>query len=99
MLIHLIDNAIEGTERIPAEDKADKIILLTMTKNESHYEIEIENPTDCQPIPSLEILLSDRNAGHGLKLVKKIVDDYEGVLNADQDEGYFIVCVRIPLKR
>lgn len=98
ILMHLIDNAIEAIERIPIEDEVDKIVLLSMGKEEDGwYMIEMENPTDCMYIPPLDILLSESNKGLGLKAVKKIVDTYEGILEFEHKDGYFTVSVRLPV--
>jgi len=99
ILIHLLDNAIKAQHNlIPAE--GDRVIMITMNIDQGCYVIEVKNPTNGRESRSQEQLTAlspSLNTGVGLKIVKRLVDQYGGTLQIKHEKFFFIVLIRLPV--
>lgn len=96
ILAELIDNAIKAIEDIPQSEQVEKLILLTIAKDNNCCIIEIENPTNDERILSLKTLLSNKIKGQGLKTVNSMVNQMGGTFEISHSEGYFMASIEIP---
>ena len=94
-----IDNAIECVEKIA--DKNMRLIKLTVRTQNRFLLIRVENCTDKaidlnggQPVTTKE---NKESHGYGIKSIRKAAEKYGGCMTLEQQDGWFIMTVLIPL--
>lgn len=94
-----IDNAIECVEKIA--DKNMRLIKLTVRTQNRFLLIRVENCTDKaidlnggQPATTKE---NKESHGYGIKSIRKAAEKYGGCMTLEQQDGWFIMTVLIPL--
>ncbi|MGN1203643.1 MAG: sensor histidine kinase [Lachnospiraceae bacterium] len=95
ILSNLIDNAIEAELH-----EKQKQITIEITRHKKTLLIKVEN-TICQSVlsanPNLRTMKKDKiNHGIGLKSVRKIVQELDGVYLCEEEENTFIVRIILP---
>ena len=100
ILVNLIDNSIEALLRNEIESK--KINLQIMTHGEYLY-IGVQNPIGEHAKPEKVLALNTEkedqsNHGFGHRIVKKIVDKYNGHVNYSIEEGTFFAEVMLDIE-
>ena len=100
VLGNLLDNAIEGIERIPKENNTDPSITLTLEHVWNMFYIHCENPVD---IASLKSQGSDYISskcstahGYGLYSIKSIISTANGTCRITVNNSRFVVLISIP---
>ena len=99
VLVNLIDNAIEGVMRT---DSKDYLIDVKIGKRADYLYIRVQNEirddTDRETLLKMNTVKDDAvNHGYGHKIVKKIVDKYNGCVNYTISENEFIAEVMLDL--
>ncbi|MFS1026491.1 GHKL domain-containing protein [Enterococcus casseliflavus] len=91
LLGNLIDNAIEATVKL--DQHSPKKIKLAILTNHKHLFIQISNPVSSSA--NLEKTTKQRNEFHGFGIasIKQIVEKYNGALNIESTDNYFIAKV------
>ena len=94
-----IDNAIECVEKI--EDRNMRLIKLTVRTQNRFLLIRVENCTDKavdlnggQPATTKE---NKESHGYGIKSIRKAAEKYGGCMTLEQQDGWFILTVLVPL--
>lgn len=94
-----IDNAIECVEKIA--DQNMRLIKLTVRTQNRFLLIRVENCTDKaidlnggQPATTKE---NKESHGYGIKSIRKAAEKYGGCMTLEQQDGWFIMTVLIPL--
>lgn len=94
-----IDNAIECVEKI--EDRNMRLVKLTVRTQNRFLLIRVENctekPVDLnggQPATTKE---NKESHGYGIKSIRRAAEKYGGCVTLEQQDGWFIMTVLIPL--
>lgn len=100
VLVNLIDNAIEGILRT---DSRDYLVDVKIGRRTNYLYIsvqnEIRNDIDRENLLKMNTVKDDAvNHGYGHKIVKKIVDKYNGYINYNVIENEFIAEVMLDLQ-
>lgn len=88
LLTNIIDNAIDGCE---TNNWPKEVSVQIFTKNEELI-ICVSNPTDKPPdfVKKIATTKSDNiNHGHGMKIIKKLMEKYNGFYNCSIEDGVF----------
>ena len=95
LLLNLLDNAIDASRDVKNADIQINIGIL-----KSYLSIQIKNRTNENVLannPELHTSKTDKAChGYGLKIVRSIVDKYNGIINIQMEGGYF--CTRVMLE-
>ena len=95
LLLNLLDNAIDASRDVKNADIQINIGIL-----KSYLSIQIKNRTNENVLannPELHTSKTDKTChGYGLKIVRSIVDKYNGIINIQMEGGYF--CIRVMLE-
>ena len=95
LLLNLLDNAIDASRDVKNADIQINIGIL-----KSYLSIQIKNRTNENVLannPELHTSKTDKTChGYGLKIVRSIVDKYNGIINIQMEGGYF--CTRVMLE-
>lgn len=95
VLLNLLDNAIEASRR---ESQKDIHIHIGMAKQ--YLSIQIKNLTSEDVLKeNPELITSKKNKeyhGIGMKIVRQIVANYNGILDVKMDGSYFAVSILLP---
>lgn len=98
ILLNLLDNAIEASER---EDQRD--IRVTLRGINDYLLIKVANRTRENPLernPQLMTMKKEpEKHGFGLKIVKRILKRHNGIFNIEWDGQYFIISAMLPFLR
>lgn len=99
IFVNLLDNAIEAAEKT----EGDRIVDLNVHMQSDYLYISVANPigtdVDREAVLSLNTSKSDfKNHGYGHKIVKKIVDKYNGYINYSVEGEEFIAEALLDLK-
>ncbi len=84
LLTNLIDNALEAIER---EKNGGSVDIQIYTKG-GYLRISITNPTNRKEI-NLKTTKESQGHGYGLKIIRSIVENYNGFLNMEIKDGMF----------
>ncbi|MFA6829123.1 MAG: GHKL domain-containing protein [Bacilli bacterium] len=100
MMVNLLDNAIEGTERSGKKGP----INLKIFYQGNYLFINCSNPVDesIDPKKILSLKTSKTesdNHGYGHKIIKGIVTNYQGFIDYSIKDGYFISSLMLCLKK
>ncbi len=94
-----IDNAIECVEQI--EDRSMRLIKLTVRTQNRFLLIRVENCTnkavDLRDGIPATTKKNKESHGYGIKSIRKAAEKYGGCLTLEQQDGWFIMTVLIPL--
>ena len=97
LLVNLIDNAAEAALKTPSPSVTLKVIV-----EKSYCFVTVVNPVNTVVLadnPSLSTTKSDSaNHGIGLRVVRSIVEKYNGYLDFEQKEETFIVSAMLSMK-
>lgn len=99
MLSHLLDNAIEAQQNL--DKQREKYIQLAILVQGDCLCLEIENPVKEPEKRAPKELLSfssKQNKGVGLKIVKELVERYQGTIELIKGAYHFKVRIKLPLK-
>lgn len=99
MLSHLWDNAIEAQQEL--DKQREKYIQLDILVQGDCLCLEIENPVKEPEKRAPKELLSfssKQNKGVGLKIVKELVERYQGTIELLKGAYHFKVLIKLPLK-
>ena len=99
ILVNLLDNAMEATEKTTG----DRIVDLNLHIQNEYLYISVNNPiaedTDREAALGLNTSKPDfRNHGYGHRIVKKIVDKYNGYINYSIEGDEFVAEALLDLK-
>ncbi|NLV75809.1 MAG: GHKL domain-containing protein [Tissierellia bacterium] len=99
ILGNAIDNGIEANEKIEDIDKRN--IKVRINPYKDYLFMEISNPTICNPIDEYGQLKTTKDNkekhGFGIKSMATVVEEYNGILNYEYDEGEFILSIMLPM--
>lgn len=95
-----LDNAIEACQKVSGE----KAILLSLKRTKNFYYIEMKNSVNKELININEVrngklftTKKDKDIhGFGLESIRKILQNHNGELELDTEEGYFVLRIIIP---
>lgn len=95
-----LDNAIEACQKVAEE----KTILLSLKRTKNFYYIELKNSVNKELIKPVEVRTGklfttkkDKDIhGFGLKSIRKVLQNHNGELELNTEEGYFILRMIIP---
>lgn len=94
ILQNLLDNAIDASQK---EDKKD--IQIKMTEQKNYLVIMVKNRSSIDVVkanPSLLTTKADKQYhGIGTKVIKRIVEKYDGVMDMSMESEYFIVNIML----
>lgn len=94
---NLFDNAIEA-----AKNSTGKIVKLDVCIQDVYLSVFIKNTIDKSVLASNKNLLTTKDNkeyhGFGIKNIKGIVDKHKGIIQFDEENGYFICDILIPRK-
>ena len=97
---NLLDNAVEGIKDVPQEEKQ---IELHFDKQGSMRMILCKNTINGSVLEnnkSLSTTKKDKGThGYGIKIIEKIVNNYEGMIKYYEEYGMFCVQILIPKKQ
>ena len=92
ILQNLLDNAIDASKKEEVKD-----IHIKMCQQKNYLSITIKNRSSADVLktnPGLLTTKADKKAhGIGTRIVKKLVDKYDGAIDYSMDSGYFVVSV------
>lgn len=95
LLGNITDNAFEAME----SQKNDRLLQITAFENEHYYIISVKNTTDSNVLlenPHLRSTKADsKHHGHGLKIVRNIVEKYNGNLKFSEQNDIFDVSLML----
>lgn len=98
LLLNLFDNAIDASKSEPTGD-----IHVSIKEMKGHLAIRIKNKSSIdvlQENPHLKTSKPDASHhGIGLKVIKSIVNKYDGIMNTYMNNGYFVVDVMLCVTR
>ncbi|MBQ6539517.1 MAG: GHKL domain-containing protein [Oscillospiraceae bacterium] len=96
LLVNLIDNAMEGTA-----ESSEPSVSVKMNVENNYLFITVINPVSDDVLgknPQLSTTKKDKTVhGIGLRVVKNIVDKYNGHLKFEQQEGTFITSLMLEI--
>lgn len=99
ILGNALDNGIEANEKIKDIDKRN--IKVRINPYKDYLFIEISNPTIFNPIDEYGQLKTTKDNkekhGFGIKSMATVVEEYNGILNYEYDEGEFILSIMLPM--
>lgn len=99
ILGNALDNGIEANEKIKDIDKRN--IKVRINPYKDYLFMEISNPTICNPIDEYGQLKTTKDNkekhGFGIKSMATVVEEYNGILNYEYDEGEFILSIMLPM--
>lgn len=99
ILGNALDNGIEANEKIKDIDKRN--IKVRINPYKDYLFIEISNPTIFNPIDEYGQLKTSKankeKHGFGMKSMATVVEEYNGILNYEYDEGEFILSIMLPM--
>jgi sensor histidine kinase YesM len=94
LLQNLLDNAIDASKK---EEKKDIQIKIAQQKN--YLVIAVKNRSSVDVVKTNPKLLSTKpdKAYHGIgtRVIRKIVDKYDGAMDISMDSGYFVVSIML----
>ena len=88
---NLFDNAIEA-----AKKSTGKIVKLDVCIQDVYLSVFIKNTIDKSVLAMLTTKDNKEYHGFGIKNIKGIVDKYKGIIQFDEENGYFICDILIP---
>lgn len=92
---NLFDNAIEATK-----NSSKKIIRLDVCVQDVYLSVFMKNTIDSSVLKGNKDLLTTKDNkeyhGFGIKNIKGIVDKHKGIIQFDEENGYFICDILIP---
>lgn len=92
---NLFDNAIEA-----AKNSSKKIIRLDVCVQDVYLSVFMKNTIDGSVLKGNKNLLTTKDDkehhGFGIKNIKEVVDRHKGILQFDEENGYFICDILIP---
>lgn len=104
---NIFDNAIESCEKLSDIStnkyiqfiiKPHKNMLSISIKNGSNGEYTWDNAHNLLSSKKRKTQISNYQHGLGLKRVKKIVEDADGIIQINAEKNYFFLCIMLPLK-
>lgn len=99
ILGNALDNGIEANEKIKDIDKRN--IKVRINPYKDYLFIETSNPTIFNPIDEYGQLKTTKDNkekhGFGIKSMATVVEEYNGILNYEYDEGEFILSIMLPM--
>lgn len=98
LLSNLLDNAIEECERI--QDKLDKKIYIHGWRIRNNLFLEVKNTTEKEVIDSstFKTKKDPKSHGVGMKIIKEIIENYEGITDIEIENGEIEILIQIPDK-
>lgn len=98
---NVLDNAIEGEEKIGDSDK--RLIHLTVSAQKGFLLIKVENYFEGEIVFEGDILKTKkkdkRNHGYGIKSIKHVAGKYNGTMTVSAANKWFEVKILIPLPK
>lgn len=98
LLSNLLDNAIEECERLV--NQSEKRISIYGWRIRNNLFLEVRNTTEKEQIDSstLKTKKDPRSHGVGMKIIKEIIETYDGVTEIEIENGEIEIFVQIPNK-
>ena len=92
LLQNLLDNAIDASKK-----EAERDLLIKMTQQKNYLAITVKNRSSTDVLetnPGLLTTKPDKDThGIGTRVIRKIVEKYDGAIDYSMEEGYFVVNV------
>lgn len=94
---NLFDNAIEASK-----NSEKKTIKLTVQSQDTHLSVCMKNSIDKSVLNENNTLQTSKedkiHHGFGIKNIKRVIKKYKGLISYDEENGYFICDILIPLQ-
>lgn len=90
LVFNLLDNALEAVEKDGCPDRQ---VYFSLLQKDDHLFLYVRNPISASKTRQHLLLQTEkRNGAHGygIKIIRQIVSDYNGVLKMHAEDGYFV---------
>ena len=92
ILQNLLDNAIDASQKEPEKD-----VHIKICQQKDYLSISVKNRCQADVLknnPGLKTTKADKKShGIGTRVIKKIVEKYDGAIDYSMNEGYFVVSI------
>ena len=96
VISNLLDNAVEACEKVPSPD-----IMITVQQKGKYIHILCQNTAAadvCRDNPDLRTTKHCGNHGIGMQIIRKVVEEYDGMIDFRMDGMMFVVTLMLKVK-
>ncbi|MGX7198973.1 sensor histidine kinase [Enterococcus nangangensis] len=98
ILGNLLDNAIEANLEIPQPQERLLRIYISILQQQLYITVTNARPATQEILPEFASTKNDKR-GLGIRRINALVAKYQGIINRQYEEGYFVTEVLLPLEK